>query len=99
MVKAIFFDRDGVLNDLVQRSSSSFTAPWRIEEFNIIESSIQAVKNASAMGFATLLSPPDVYSQLLILVILTFIFEIIIFCYTLYFKSLKYFKIINMEAY
>ena len=49
--------------------------------------------------FATLLSPPDVYSQLLILVILTFIFEFIIFLYTLYFKFLKYFKFINTEAY
>jgi D-glycero-D-manno-heptose 1,7-bisphosphate phosphatase len=67
MVKAIFFDRDGVLNDLVQRSSSSFTAPWRIEEFNIIESSIQAVKNASAMGFATFVvsNQPDLHDNLM----------------------------------
>jgi Sec-independent protein secretion pathway component TatC len=49
--------------------------------------------------FATLLSPPDVYSQLLILVVLTFIFEFIIFFYTFYCKLLKYLKMFNKEAY
>ena len=49
--------------------------------------------------FATLLSPPDVYSQLLILVVLTFIFEFMIFFYTFYCKFLKYLKIFNKEAY
>ena len=37
--------------------------------------------------FATLLSPPDVYSQIIILLLLTFCFEAIIFV-TLYFLKL-----------
>ena len=43
--------------------------------------------------FATLLSPPDVYSQLLIFGTLTIIFEMIIFSYTFYYKICKYIKI------
>jgi sec-independent protein translocase protein TatC len=43
--------------------------------------------------FATLLSPPDVYSQLLIFVTLTVIFEIIIFFYIFYYKICKYIKL------
>lgn len=43
--------------------------------------------------FATLLSPPDVYSQLLIFGILTVIFEIIIFFYIFYYKTCKYIKL------
>ena len=56
-----------MLNDLVRRTPSTFTAPWRIEEFNIIESSIQAVKNASAMGFATFVvsNQPDLHDNLM----------------------------------
>jgi len=49
--------------------------------------------------FATLLSPPDVYSQLMILVVLTFIFEFTIFFYTFYNKIFKYLKIFSKEAY
>jgi len=42
--------------------------------------------------FATLLSPPDVYSQLLILSILTFFLEAIIFVnYYLYILQKKYY--------
>ena len=49
--------------------------------------------------FATLLSPPDVYSQLLILIVLTFIFESTIILYIIYNKFLKYLRLINKEAY
>ena len=38
--------------------------------------------------FATLLSPPDVYSQIIILLLLSFCFDAIIFL-TLYFLKLK----------
>lgn len=49
--------------------------------------------------FATLLSPPDVYSQLLILIVLTFIFESTIFFYIFCYKLLKYLKLFSKEAY
>ena len=35
MVKAVFLDRDGVINDLVMHDGR-FTAPWNLNEFNII---------------------------------------------------------------
>lgn len=35
MVKAIFFDRDGVLCDLVHRTDDIRTAPWTREEFRL----------------------------------------------------------------
>lgn len=35
MVKAIFFDRDGVLCDLVPRPDGTHTAPWSLEEFHL----------------------------------------------------------------
>lgn len=44
--------------------------------------------------FATLLSPPDVYSQLIILLTLTFVFESIIFFYVLQFKISKFIKLL-----
>jgi len=44
--------------------------------------------------FATLLSPPDVYSQLVILFTLTVIFEFIIFAYILQFKINKFIKLL-----
>jgi len=44
--------------------------------------------------FATLLSPPDVYSQLFIFSILMFNFEVLVFCYIFYHKVCKYIKLI-----
>ena len=35
--KAIFFDRDGVFNELVLRPSGSLTAPWIDDEFEYLE--------------------------------------------------------------
>ena len=35
MVKSVFLDRDGVINDLVMHDGR-FTAPWNLNEFNII---------------------------------------------------------------
>lgn len=35
MVKAVFLDRDGVLNSLIDRENGSKTAPWSIMEFTI----------------------------------------------------------------
>ena len=33
MNKAVFFDRDGVINELVERLDGSHTAPWTVDEF------------------------------------------------------------------
>ena len=35
-MKAIFFDRDGVVNHLVKRNDGSLTSPWSLDEFKYI---------------------------------------------------------------
>ena len=49
--------------------------------------------------FATLLSPPDVSSQLLIFLVLTLLFETIVIIYLYYFKICKYIQLINKASY
>ena len=48
--------------------------------------------------FATLLSPPDVYSQIAILLLLTFLFEFVVFS-SLYFFKLKKYLLFNTASY
>lgn len=42
MNQAIFFDKDGVINPLVERENGNLTSPWKLKEFtylpNVIES-------------------------------------------------------------
>lgn len=67
VTKAIFFDRDGVLNELVHRAGSTVTAPWRIEELVIIETAIEAVRKARQIGFKTFIvsNQPDLHDNLM----------------------------------
>jgi len=60
--KAIFFDRDGVLNHLVNHDGQ-MTAPWHIDEFRFIEGAADAVELANDMGYLSLVvtNQPDVY--------------------------------------
>lgn len=60
MVKAVFLDRDGVINYLVQHDDV-FTAPWNFHEFVLmprVQESIDKLKNA---GYKTLVitNQPD----------------------------------------
>lgn len=61
MTKAIFFDRDGVLNYTVKRGNGQ-TAPWTFKEFKMIPGSIEAVQKAKDMGYMALVvtNQPDV---------------------------------------
>ena len=63
MVKAVFFDRDGVLNRLVERANGEFTAPWDVNEFELIPGSKMAVDVVRSIGFKTFVvtNQPDVY--------------------------------------
>ena len=36
MQRAIFFDRDGVINPLVDRHDGRHTSPWSVEEFVLL---------------------------------------------------------------
>lgn len=56
----MFFDRDGVINDLIQRSDGSFTSPWSIDEFSFkdyVKESIKIVKNLGYMTFVVTNQP------------------------------------------
>lgn len=62
MVNAIFFDRDGVLCDLVSRPDGTNTAPWAREEFHLRP----RIKEAAALNRHThkqfvITNQPDVW--------------------------------------
>ena len=51
--RAIFFDRDGVINELVERPNGTLTSPWKIEEFKFLPYVKEAVKTVKDLGFMT----------------------------------------------
>lgn len=66
MVKAVFFDRDGVLNHLVKHGNE-YTAPWNLSEFEFIEGAKTAVDLVKKLGYHTFVvtNQPDVYDGML----------------------------------
>jgi D-glycero-D-manno-heptose 1,7-bisphosphate phosphatase len=64
--KAVFFDRDGVLNHLVERTEGS-TAPWGINEFEFVDGAKEAVALVKKLGYHTFVvtNQPDVYDGML----------------------------------
>jgi D-glycero-D-manno-heptose 1,7-bisphosphate phosphatase len=64
--KAIFFDRDGVLNKLVwHKEKQAFTAPWNLTEFEILPEAKQVIKRCKDKNFFRLCvtNQPDVYDN------------------------------------
>ena len=61
MNRAVFFDRDGVLNELVQRDGGWYS-PRSIAQFNIIKSSKNVIHKIKDMGFLTIVvsNQPDI---------------------------------------
>jgi histidinol-phosphate phosphatase family protein len=53
--KAVFLDRDGVINELVERADGSFTSPWLVEEFRFLPFVQQSVNLLKSLGFVTLI--------------------------------------------
>ena len=51
--KAIFFDRDGVINSLLTRDDDRITSPWNINEFKFLPGVFEAVNIVQTMGYAT----------------------------------------------
>lgn len=51
--RAVFFDRDGVINELVERADGSLTSPWTVDEFRFMPFAQEAVKTVKDMGFMT----------------------------------------------
>jgi len=60
--RAVFFDRDGVLNHLVDHNGEK-TAPWHIDEFRFIDGAKEGVQLVKSHDFITLIATnqPDVY--------------------------------------
>jgi len=61
MNKAIFFDRDGVLNELVERNGG-FYSPRKLSDFKIINNAAKVTKKTNLLGFVNIVisNQPDV---------------------------------------
>lgn len=59
--KAVFFDRDGVLNHLVQRDGSYYS-PKKFEDFRIVNEAKEVVNQVQEMGFLAIVisNQPDI---------------------------------------
>lgn len=64
MNKAVFLDRDGVLNELVQRGAA-MTAPWCLDELRIFDESKKSIEILKQMNYKTFVvtNQPDVYDN------------------------------------
>ena len=61
MHRAVFFDRDGVINHLVKHGDE-YTAPWSLSEFKFIDFAKEAISLIKSLGYTTLVvtNQPDV---------------------------------------
>lgn len=59
--RAVYFDRDGILNRVVTRGEK-VTAPWCISEFEILPSAKPLVETAKSLGFLPIVATnqPDI---------------------------------------
>ena len=67
MVKTVFLDRDGVINELIQRNVEDHpvqytTAPWKNDEFKFIPGAILAISKLKNMGMMVIVvtNQPDI---------------------------------------
>ena len=61
MNRAIFFDRDGVLNRLINRDDGWYS-PRKLANFKIIPNSIEATRQTSSLGYLNIVvsNQPDI---------------------------------------
>lgn len=61
MVKSIFWDRDGVINELVYHDGI-YTAPWKAEEFKFTKNIKQAINKVKNLGYYNFIvtNQPDI---------------------------------------
>jgi len=66
MVRAVFWDRDGVLNAPVLRADGKFTAPWKRDEFQVLPGAISALHLTAENGFLNFVvtNQPDLHDTL-----------------------------------
>jgi D-glycero-D-manno-heptose 1,7-bisphosphate phosphatase len=62
MVKCIFWDRDGIINDLVEHDGK-LTAPWHVSEFKFKPHIKKSIQKSKSMGFLNFVvtNQPDVF--------------------------------------
>ena len=53
MVKAVFFDKDGVINPLVLRPDGKRTSPWNVSELNVFPNAREAMMKVRQAGYLT----------------------------------------------
>lgn len=53
MKKAVFFDRDGVINELIERTDGSFTSPWSLSEFRFLPKVKESINSIQSLGYMT----------------------------------------------
>ncbi len=56
MSKAVFLDRDGVLNPLVRRPPDRFDSPYCLEEFELFPWAGKAVRAINELGYLTIVT-------------------------------------------
>ncbi len=49
--KAVFLDRDGVINSLVEREDGRLTSPWNVKEFDILPGVNKTLRDFRKFGF------------------------------------------------
>ena len=66
MNKAVFFDRDGVLNELVKRDGGCYS-PREISKFKIVQNSIEVTNYTKSKGYLNIVisNQPDIARGLL----------------------------------
>ena len=59
--KAVFFDRDGVLNQLIKRDGSLFS-PQKFSDFTINKESVNTIRKVKELGFMAIVisNQPDI---------------------------------------
>lgn len=53
MNRAVFFDRDGVINKLVKREDGSLTSPWKYSEFEYMPNIKKVIELIKYFGYKT----------------------------------------------
>ena len=53
MNQAVFFDKDGVINPLVERENGDMTSPWHIKEFKYLPNVIESFQNIKKYNYLT----------------------------------------------
>jgi D-glycero-D-manno-heptose 1,7-bisphosphate phosphatase len=61
--KAVFFDRDGVINSLIKRKDDRVTSPWKVSEFVFLPYVFESIAMIQKQGFKTFIvtNQPGIY--------------------------------------